>query len=361
MKIHIDINHPAHVHYFRNFIKIMESKGHSFTITNRDAPIINQLLDYYKIPHYIRNKRPEKQNFLKSMYYLMRMVKHCMLHSFKNKPDLYVGFAASQCAITSFLFRKPCILLDDTEHNKVNHALYKPFCSVVLTPFYFKKRLGKKQIYFNAYIEQLYLHSKYYKSDLSILNELGVCSKPYALIRYISYDAAHDSKVMPLSENIKKALLLKLAEKLPVFVSLESGVNDSFYDKYKIKISPEKMHDVIANASFFLTEGTTMAVEAGILGIPYLYINPLQEVGNVIEQVTTYPQIATKSTDVNTINTAIKNNTNNIISLEQKNKIREEIEQSTINPTDFFVWFVENYPESKKIMQENPDYQYNFR
>ena len=25
------------------------------------------------------------------------------------------------------------------------------------------------------------------------------------------------------------------------------------------------------------------------------------------------------------------------------------------------VWFIENYPESVKIMKENPDYQYNFR
>jgi len=27
----------------------------------------------------------------------------------------------------------------------------------------------------------------------------------------------------------------------------------------------------------------------------------------------------------------------------------------------FLVWFIENYPESNKIMKENPDYQYNFR
>ena len=30
MKILIDMNHPAHVHYFRNFIKLMEAKGHEF-------------------------------------------------------------------------------------------------------------------------------------------------------------------------------------------------------------------------------------------------------------------------------------------------------------------------------------------
>ena len=98
MIIYIDINHPAHVHYFRNFIKIMKSKGHCFVITNRETPIINQLLDYYQIPHHIRNKRPEKQNSLKSIFYLLGMIKYCILYSFRNRPDLYLGSGAAQCA-----------------------------------------------------------------------------------------------------------------------------------------------------------------------------------------------------------------------------------------------------------------------
>jgi len=32
-----------------------------------------------------------------------------------------------------------------------------------------------------------------------------------------------------------------------------------------------------------------------------------------------------------------------------------------IDVTAFIVWFVENWPESFKIMKENPDYQLNFR
>ena len=60
MKIMIDMNHPAHVHYFRNLIKDMEKKGHQFCVVNRDDGMINQLLDYYGIRHIIRNKRQKK-------------------------------------------------------------------------------------------------------------------------------------------------------------------------------------------------------------------------------------------------------------------------------------------------------------
>lgn len=34
MKILIDINHPAHVHYFRNFIKLMVDKKREFLINH---------------------------------------------------------------------------------------------------------------------------------------------------------------------------------------------------------------------------------------------------------------------------------------------------------------------------------------
>jgi hypothetical protein len=32
-----------------------------------------------------------------------------------------------------------------------------------------------------------------------------------------------------------------------------------------------------------------------------------------------------------------------------------------IDVTSFLTWFIENYPESEKIMKDNPDYQLNFK
>jgi len=31
-----------------------------------------------------------------------------------------------------------------------------------------------------------------------------------------------------------------------------------------------------------------------------------------------------------------------------------------IDPTKFLVWLIENYPKSKSILKENPNYQYKF-
>ncbi|MEI6346984.1 MAG: DUF354 domain-containing protein [Bacteroidota bacterium] len=361
MKILIDINHPAHVHYFKNFIKIMESKGHTFVITNRNSKIINQLLDKYQISHITRNIRPTKKSFFYTAKYLIGIIYACIKASLKEKPEMYVGFGSFPCTFTAFLFRKPVILLDDTEHNNASHSLNKPFQPIVLTPFYYKKELGTTQIYFNAYVEQLYLHSHYYQTKSTVLEELNLIETEYALVRFIAYDARHDSKVKPISEEFKKQIVLEISKKMKVIVSLESDNADEFYKPYQVFISPEKMHDIIANASFFVTEGATMASEAGILGVPYIYINPLQEVGNVIAQVNSYPEIASQTIDESNVMILLREKLDNSISTETKNKIRNQIESSTINPTQLLVWFVENYPESVQTLKDNSDYQYNFK
>jgi len=65
MKILIDIGHPAHIHYFRNFIKIMEQKEHSFLIIAKNLNISYKLLRHYNIPFI--NKRVITQKSLKFM------------------------------------------------------------------------------------------------------------------------------------------------------------------------------------------------------------------------------------------------------------------------------------------------------
>ncbi len=354
MRIHIDINHPAHVHYFKNFIKIMSNNGHTFIVTNRDSPIIIQLLKANSIKHITRNKRPNNNSKINSLIYLFSMIFFVFKYTMNKKVGLYLGFASSQNAIVAFLRRKPSIIIDDTEHNKLNHAIYTKFCSVILTPFYFTKNLGRKQIHFNAYVEQLYLHSNFYKQNQ--VNE----TEPYAICRFIAYDAAHDKNIKNKALTIleKKKIVETLEKKFKVYVSLESEYDEekAFFEKRKFKINPEEIHDYISHSDLFITEGATMASEAGILGVNYYYINPLN-VSNLETQCENYENGNILSGHELLAQLDIIINKENL----NKEKIKQEIEDSTICPTSFLVWFVENYPESEKVMQQNFDYQLRFK
>ena len=49
MNILFDINHPAHVHFFKNAIKILENSNHNIIITAREKEMTTYLLGKYNI------------------------------------------------------------------------------------------------------------------------------------------------------------------------------------------------------------------------------------------------------------------------------------------------------------------------
>ena len=51
MKILIDILHPAHVHFFKNFVWEMEKRGHEFFIAAREKEMSLELLKAYNFPY----------------------------------------------------------------------------------------------------------------------------------------------------------------------------------------------------------------------------------------------------------------------------------------------------------------------
>ena len=49
MKILVDIGHPAHVHYFKNFIYEMSKRKHKFLVVARNKEVSIELLNAFKI------------------------------------------------------------------------------------------------------------------------------------------------------------------------------------------------------------------------------------------------------------------------------------------------------------------------
>jgi uncharacterized protein len=42
-------------------------------------------------------------------------------------------------------------------------------------------------------------------------------------------------------------------------------------------------------------------------------------------------------------------------------KRRQKMLKDKIDVTAFYVWFIENYPESERVMREKPEWQYRFK
>jgi len=358
MKIMIDIGHPAHVHYFRNFIKIMNEKGHEFFITARNKEVTHELLNYYRIPFKSRGKG--RRGYLGKFLYIFEADYKLLKEAKKFNPDLFLSFGSAYAAQVSKIIGKPHIAFDDTEHAKYEHLMYVPFTDIILTPSCFWKKFGAKQIFFNGYMELCYLNKKYFQPDINIKKKLGLkFDGKYVVLRFVSWGASHDTGQSGLSDETKLNLVNFLKSyNYKIFISSEADLPENL-EKYKLNIHPAEFHSILAYAQLYIGEGSTTSSECSILGTPNIYVNSLS-VGNCKEQEEKYGLCFHLKNDNKVIDIVKELLIRKNLKDEWNNK-REKMLSDKIDVTAFMVWFVENYPKSVKILKENPDYQFNFR
>lgn len=357
MKIFVDIGHPAHVHYLKNTIRILQSKGHSFIITARDKEVTFRLLESLGLEYY--NRGSGASGLFNNFLYLVKTDWQLLKLARKHQPDLFFSPASAYIAQVSKLMNKPYIGFDDTEHASLNQKLYLPFSDVILTPDCFNKSLGKKQIRFKSYLELSYLYPKYFKPDPDIRQKLGIpVTEKLALVRFVSWEAFHDRNQSGLTMEFKIKLIKELSRYCRVIISSESELPVSLKE-FGFRFPPEKLHDLIFTCDIYIGEGATTASEAAILGTPAIYVNNLA-VGYCTEQEKIYQLVYNFRNTNGLLQKALELIQNNNIKKEAELKSSRLISDH-IDLTAFFVWLIENYPFSIKIIKENPDYQLRFK
>lgn len=354
MKIIIDIGHPAHVHYFKFMIKNLKLNSHEFIITARNRAGVFSLLNSQNLNYFNRGKGAN--SLIGKFFYLVWADFYLLIKSLKFKPDIFLSFASPYCAHVSKMIGKPHIVFDDTEHAKLGHLSYQPYSEVIITPKCFYKDLGPKQIKFNGYIELFYLHKNRFIADKNIYSLLGIKeNEKYIIVRFVSWNANHDVGYHGFSNSSKISIIKELSKYIKVFISSESMLPIEL-QPYEIHIPVEQMHNALAFASLYLGEGGTMASESSILGTPAIYVNSLPLMGYLRDEKEI--GLLYHFMDSN----GVLDKALEIINSPKEiwTKKKNELLKDKIDVTAFLIWFVENYPESKRIMKETPDYQFKF-
>jgi hypothetical protein len=343
MRILIDISHPAHVHLFKNFIWEMEKRGHTIHVTARDKDITKNLLEIYGIEYELIGKMQENRANLYREW-LGRIIR-LYLSGKRWNADVYIGMANPAIAISAWLHGKISIILTDTEHAKFQNRITFPFTRVILTPSCYKEEIGKKQIRYQGYHELAYLHPNWFAPNPAVLKEIGLTTNDtFILIRFVSWHANHDVGQFGIRDKIR---LVKALEPYAQIIITSEGLLPPELDKYKIRVSPEKLHDLLYYARLYVGEGATTASEAAILGTPAIYISTLS-CGYLCDEEK-YELLYTYSDRKLELDEAIKKAITLLKDPDLKKnsqKRRIKLLGDKIDVTKFLVWFVENYPDS---------------
>ncbi len=343
MRVLVDIGHPAHVHFFKNTIWSLEKKGHQVMVVSRDKDVVIELLNAYGIPHTILSKvKPGKSNLLEEWF--IREFKTLKIAQ-QFDPDLIMGILSPVVAQIAWITRKKSIIFNDTEHAVLAQKLTYPFCDIICTPSCYLKNEGRKQIRYSGYHELAYLHPSYFTPRPEVLKDLGVQEgEPFTILRFVSWGAHHDVGQHGIKNKIT---LVQEVEKFgKVFITSEGPLAKEF-ERYRIRVSPEKIHHLLYYATLYVGEGATMAVESAILGTPSIYISSLVgTMGNFSELETKYGLLFNYSDSESALSKAIE-----LLKDSELKKTwglkRAALLSDKINVTEFMVKLIESLPEKK--------------
>ncbi|MBR9916568.1 DUF354 domain-containing protein [bacterium] len=271
MNILIDINHPAHVHYFRNLYTRLKKEDHNVIVVSRNKEIEQELLSQYGIPFISRGKGSFNTigKFIYQFYAVTVLIKIIR----KHKIDKVISFMHPYGAQAAWLMRKTSILFSDTENANLHHKMSVPFATEVHTPDCFERELGEKHNRFKSFMELSYLHPNYFTPEPSVLDQLKLENdRPITIIRFVSWGAVHDIGHAGITKEDKIKLVQKISKISNLFISSEGELPDEI-KQHELKIDKTKMHSLLHYADLFIGESATMASESAMLGTPAIYLD----------------------------------------------------------------------------------------
>jgi len=362
MRVLIDIGHPAHVHLFTHFALEMQSKGHKVLFTCRDKEFEIELLKSYQFTYKSFGKK--YKSIIGKLWGLVKFDWMEWKTALAFKPDVFISHGSMYAAHAAFLRGKPHISLEDT-FNFEQIRLYLPFTKVVLTGNYEHPFHSNKVIQYAGYHELAYLHPHRFTPDITVLQELGVLlEEKYVIVRFVSWNASHDIGHKGISFENKLKAIKAFSNYAKVFISSESELPKEL-KPYQYPLNPITMHHAMAYASLIFGESATMASEAAMLGVPSIYLDNTgrfytDDLENNYDLCFNYTESLQDQEKAIVKGIELLQRDKTDLQLEWHQK-RKKMLKDKIDVTAFLVWFVENYPQSKEIMKENPYYQYNFK
>lgn len=367
MNILIQLSHPAHFHLYKNVAKNLMDDGHKVFVLIKTKDILEDLLQQAGLPYYNILEEAHRKNKLGILWDMLVRDWRMLRFVRRNQIDLLTG-STVEVAQVGWLTRKHRVNTGEDDMNVVPlfPKMAGPFMGTILSPRVCNNySLEPYSVKYESYHELAYLHPNHFEADKGVVEKYFSADTPYFIMRFSSLNAYHDSGIQGINTEIAQTLIGLLKPHGRIYITSERELEPQF-EPYRIKINTLDMHHVMAYADMYIGDSQTMAAEAGVLGVPFVrfndfvgrigYLNELEngyrlgfgikaseegapeKMYQVVKQLLAMPDLK-----------------------EEWQLRRQKMLADKIDYAQFLTWFIEDYPESRKMMLENPDYQYRFK
>jgi predicted glycosyltransferase len=270
MRVLVDILHPAHVHFFRNFHGEMEARGHELCITARDKDRSVELLEHYGLPY--QQISTQRSGGVGMVTELGQRTGRLLKVMGEFRPDVMTGIMGPSIALAGAIKRVPAVVFYDTEFARQTNWFVYPLAHSVCTPDCYQGKVRGRQVEYAGYHELAYLHPNRFQPDAARLAAFGVAAdEPYSIVRFVSWQAVHDKRETGLSAAQKREIVAHLGRQSRVLISSEAPLPADLAP-LAVQGPVEDIHHLLAFAQIIVGESATMSSEAAVLGVPAVFI-----------------------------------------------------------------------------------------
>lgn len=269
MRVLIDILHPAHVHFFRNFRLEMLERGHEVLVTARAKDVALDLLEAYQIPH--RTLSTQRTGIGLAGELIQRTAR-LFGEARRARPTVMTGIMGPSIALAGRAMGIPTVVFYDTEFATTTNRFVYPLASHVCTPDSYAAPVKGNHTTYRGYHELAYLHPNRFAPDRGRLAGFGLApDERYCVVRFVSWEASHDTRETALTGDQKRRVVRELATVGRVLISSE-GELPSDLARHAIRGPVADIHHLLAHAEIVVGESATMSSEAAVLGTPAVFI-----------------------------------------------------------------------------------------
>lgn len=361
MRILIDIGHPAHVHLLKNVAKNLAADGCKVFFSVRDIPVAKRLMNVYGMEFIDLGRK--RDSILGKAWTVLRQ--DYMLLDFVRKNKIDIGLSSGIVLPHVSLFSQMKAFKFDDDDDFVEPLVVKfghPFSDIVFTPDSIVRK-SKHTLYYAGTHELAYLHPNCFSPDKSVLGRAGIQEgERFFIMRFVAFKGHHDVKQEGLTLEQKRSLIELMKPFGRILITSEREESPEF-EQYRVPVPPEDIHSLMAFASLFVGDSQTMTSEAAILGVPAIKCNTFAgrlSVPNELEDKygLCYSYQPSEFTRFYEHVRCLLESTETQRIWQKK---RKRFLEDKIDVSAFFTWFIENYPQSKSIIKENPDFQLRFK
>lgn len=364
MNIVIYMGHPAHYYIFKNVIPQLRNDGHHVELLIKKKDVLQELLDNEGLDYHNILEEGRSDSKLGILWGLIKRAHR--LNSFCSKfhPDLLVGTSVEN----SFIGKVrgiPVINVneDDADVVPLYAKLSYPWANVILNPDVCNSgKWDVKATKYKSYHELAYLHPNNFVPSKEVVNKYFTADKPYFIMRFAKLKAHHDTGIKGINSDMARHIIDLLSPHGRVYITSERKL-EADLEQYRIQIRPIDMHHIMAFADLYVGDSQTMAAEAGVLGVPFVRFNDfVGRIGYLKDLEDNYQLgFGIKTDQEDKLFKVIEEIVNNLDRKELYRKRKEKMLSEKIDFAKYLVWFIENYPESEKIIKDNPTYQDRFK